>query len=54
MLSEAWGGVVFSTGKNERGEFSITGKTVSGGTGVTLLRTDGTAEQFFGQGTGVS
>ena len=25
MLSEAWGGVVFSTGKNERGEFSITG-----------------------------
>ena len=47
MLTEIWGGVVFSTGTTERGEFSITGKTVAGGTGVTLLRIDEASQENF-------
>lgn len=51
MLSETWGGVVVANGTDERGEFSITGKTVAGGTGVTLLRTDTPSTTFFSQST---
>jgi hypothetical protein len=55
MLTEIWGGVVYSTGTDERGEFSISGKTVAASTGVTLLRTDqGDQELFFGQSSVVS
>lgn len=49
MSSEMWGGAVFSTGTDERGEFAITGKAVAGGTGITLLRTDDTRSQFAPQ-----
>jgi hypothetical protein len=44
-----WGGVIYATGQDERGEFLITGKTVAGGTGTTLLRTEDTAEYFAPQ-----
>ncbi len=55
MLTEIWGGVIFSTGTDERGEFSITGKTVAGSTGVTLLRTDeASQERFSSQATVLS
>ena len=54
MISEVWGGVVFSSGSDEKGEFSVTGKTVAGGTGVTLLRTDGVVETFSSQTTVLS
>jgi hypothetical protein len=54
MISEVWGGVIFSSGSDEKGEFSVTGKTVAGGTGVTLLRTDGATEMFSGQTTVLS
>ena len=54
MISEVWGGVIFSSGSDERGEFSVTGKTVAGGTGVTLLRTDSVTEMFSGQTTVLS
>ncbi len=49
MSSEIWGGAVFSTGTDERGEFAITGKAVAGGTGITLLRTDEVRSQFAPQ-----
>lgn len=49
MSMEVWGGVVYATGQDERGEFLITGKTVAGGTGTTLLRTEATAEYFAPQ-----
>lgn len=51
MSSEIWGGVVFATGTDEKGEFSITGKTVAGSTGATLLRTDSGSEVFSSQVT---
>lgn len=54
MSTEIWGGVIFSTGTDERGEFSITGKTVAGSTGETLLRTDDQVERFSGQSTALS
>ena len=46
MSTEIWGGAVFSTGTNERGEFIVTGKAVAGGTGITLLRPDDARQQF--------
>jgi len=49
MSMEVWGGVIYATGQDERGEFLITGKTVAGGTGTTLLRTEDTAEYFAPQ-----
>lgn len=36
--TEVWGGVIYATGSNERGEFIVTNKTVAGGTGSTLLQ----------------
>lgn len=36
--TEVWGGIIYATGSNERGEFIVTNKTVAGGTGATLLQ----------------
>lgn len=47
MLTEVWGGVVYSTGTDERGEFSISGKAVAASTGITLLRTDQSDKEAF-------
>jgi hypothetical protein len=54
MISEVWGGMISSTGSNEKNEFSVTGKIVAGGTGMTLLRTNGATETFSGQTTVLS
>lgn len=47
MLTEIWGGVVYSTGTDERGEFSISGKAVASSTGITILRTDQNDNNLF-------
>lgn len=39
MFTGIWGGVVSATGTDDRDEFVITGKTVAGGSGSTLLTT---------------
>ena len=49
MSMEVWGGVVYATGQDEKGEFLITGKTVAGGTGTTLLRTEDVTQYFAPQ-----
>jgi hypothetical protein len=55
MLTEMWGGIVTSTGTTERGEFSVTGKTVAGSTGTTLLHVDEAGlENFANQSTTLS
>ena len=46
ISNEIWGGVVYANGNAERGEFVLTGKTVAGGTGVTILTTDDPSPQF--------
>jgi hypothetical protein len=37
ISTETWGGIVYATGQNEKGEFILTNKTVAGGTGATVL-----------------
>jgi hypothetical protein len=54
MSSEAWGGFLFVTGTNEKTEFLVTGRTVAGGTGTTLLRTDVQTGPFLSQSGVVS
>jgi len=49
MSMDVWGGVVYATGQDEKGEFLITGKTVAGGTGTTLLRTEDVTQYFAPQ-----
>jgi len=40
MQNALWGGQVYSTGTNERGEYVLSGKTVAAGTGDILLNTN--------------
>jgi hypothetical protein len=42
------------TGTNEKTEFLVTGRTVAGGTGTTLLRTDVQTGPFLSQSGVVS
>jgi hypothetical protein len=40
MQTALWGGQVYSTGTNEKGEYVFSGKTVAAGTGEVLLNTN--------------
>ena len=40
MQTALWGGQVYSTGTNEKGEYVFSGKTVAAGTGEILLNTN--------------
>lgn len=47
MFTSIWGGIVSATGTDDRDEFVITGKTVAGGSGLTLLNVGPTSGQVL-------
>lgn len=47
--TDVWGGILYATGSNERGEFIVTNKTVAGGTGATLIQANSPYEVYAPQ-----